>query len=107
MAQGFVYLIENTFDGKYKIGYTEGTVEERRKQLSTGSSQPLAIVFTFKTKYPHKLESYLHRAFKHKHHIGEWFSLEPEQLSSFIPMCERMENSYDFLLEQKNYFIKE
>lgn len=106
MAKGLVYLIENLFDGNYKIGYTEGNVEERRKQLLTGSSQELSVIFVFPTNYPQKLEKYLHRVFRHKHHRGEWFNLDAEHVSSFIPTCEQMEKSYNFLLENENYFIK-
>lgn len=105
MGQGYVYLMQNTGDGTYKIGFTQGKVEDRRKQLLTGSSEDLAIICEFPTKHPRKLEKYLHRIFHHERHRGEFFKLEPDQVKNFVLLCEKMEKTYDFLVEQKNYFV--
>jgi hypothetical protein len=104
MSQGYVYLIENTFDGTYKIGFTEGSVENRRKQLLTGSSQELTVVYEFPSNYVRKLEKYLHRMFKSYHYRGEWFTLDDASVKKFIPMCETAEKIFDTLVEQENYF---
>lgn len=61
---GYVYLIQNVHDGTHKIGFTENSVEERLKQLLTGSSQELRIVTYFEGKHFRKIETYLHRVFK-------------------------------------------
>lgn len=106
MDVGFVYLIENTFDGAYKIGYTKGSVENRLLQLLTGSSQEIKIVHRFQSQHFRKLEKYLHRMFHHRHQRGEWFNLTPEEVEKFIPMCERAEENFNVLVEQGNYFVK-
>ena len=105
MDDGFVYLIENTFDGTYKIGYTQGTVEDRRKQLQTGSSQELAIVSEFRSRHFRKLEKYLHRMFSHSHHRGEFFNLSTGDVAKFLTMCQKAEENFNVLTEQKNYFV--
>jgi hypothetical protein len=104
MNQGYVYLIENTFDGTYKIGFTENSVEERRKQLQTGSSQELVIVHAFPSNHARKLEIYLHRALWHFRHRGEFFVLDADTVNKFVPMCEKAEKNFDALIEHENYF---
>jgi lipid II:glycine glycyltransferase (peptidoglycan interpeptide bridge formation enzyme) len=106
MPDGFVYLIQNVYDGRYKIGFTEASVEERRKQLLTASSQDLTVVYSFQCKHHRKIEKYLHRLFKHRHQRGEWFALTEEDVKNFIMLCEKAEKNYNFLIEQKNYFIE-
>lgn len=105
MDEGFVYLIENTFDGTYKIGYTQGNVEDRRKQLQTGSSQELLIVSEFKSRHFRNLEKYLHRAFSHLHHRGEFFNLSATDVVKFLTTCQKAEENFNVLAEHKNYFV--
>jgi len=106
MPEGYVYLIQNTHDWCYKIGFTEGVVADRLKQLSTASSQELVIVNYFKCKHYRKIEKYLHRAFHHKHQRGEWFKLDEKDTAEFLKICETAEKNYEYLIENKNYFIE-
>lgn len=105
MPEGFVYLIQNVGDGAYKIGFTEGSVSDRLKQLSTASSQELLIRSYYKCQHHRKIEKYLHRAFHLKHKRGEWFALDEEDVKKFLSLCEKAEKIYEFLVEQKNYFV--
>jgi hypothetical protein len=107
MPDGFVYLIQNTYDWAYKIGFTESSVADRLKQLSTASSQELVVVNHFKCRHYRKIEKYLHRVFRHKHQRGEWFRLDEEDVKNFPLLCDKAEKNYEFLLERNNFFTDE
>jgi len=102
---GFVYLI-GEMDNKdtYKIGMTKKNIENRIKELQTGSSNELYIRSYFKTSYPYKLEKMLHRYFSHNNKINEWFTLSESQASDFLQVCEKYENILKSL--QDNPFFK-
>ena len=102
---GFVYLI-GEMDNKdiYKIGVTKKNIENRIKELQTGSSNELYIRHYFKTSYPYKLEKMLHRYFSHKNKINEWFTLSESQARDFPQICEKYENILKSL--QDNPFFK-
>lgn len=102
---GFVYLI-GEMDNKdtYKIGVTKKNIENRIKELQTGSSNELYIRSYFKTSYPYKLEKMLHRYFSHNNKINEWFTLSESQASDFLQVCEKYENILKSL--QDNPFFK-
>lgn len=89
---GFVYLI-GELDNKnnYKIGFTKKDVNERIKELQTGSSEELYLHSSFKSSYPNKLEKMLHRHFQENKKINEWFVLNEEQTKDFIKTCEKYE----------------
>lgn len=70
---GFVYLLKA--GEYYKIGMTTGTVENRLRQLQTGSPQKIKVIHTFNVDDPNKLESDLHRKYASKRITGEWFKL--------------------------------
>ena len=87
---GYVYLIgEVGNDTNYKIGSTRAKdVNNRLKQLQTGSSSELYIKESFETEYPFKLEKMLHNYFKEKNLIGEWFELSKADTEDFKEICE-------------------
>ena len=87
---GYVYLIgEVGNDTNYKIGSTRAKdVNNRLKQLQTGSSSELYIKESFETEYPFKLEKMLHNHFKEKNLIGEWFELSKADTEDFKEICE-------------------
>ena len=90
----FVYLISNIDDDNIcKIGVTKKKdIEDRKKELQTGSSNELYIRNYFETKYPYKLEKMLHRHFHDKILLNEWFKLSNEDINNFINTCNKYEN---------------
>lgn len=90
----FVYLISNIDDDNIcKIGVTKKkNIENRKKELQTGSSNELYIRNSFETKYPYKLEKMLHRHFHDKILLNEWFKLSNEDINNFINTCNKYEN---------------
>ena len=90
----FVYLISNIDDDNIcKIGVTmKKDIENRKKELQTGSSNELYIRNYFETKYPYKLEKMLHRHFHDKILLNEWFKLSNEDINNFINTCNKYEN---------------
>lgn len=102
---GFVYLI-GELDNKenYKIGVTKKDIEQRIKELQTGSSEELYIRSYFKTSHPYKLEKMLHRYFSHNNKLNEWFVLSESQAHDFPNICQKYENVLNSL--QDNPFFK-
>ena len=60
---GYVYLIEDTDNNRYKIGVTKD-LDKRLRNLQTGNSNQLKFLCAYKTNYPYRLESMLHRKFE-------------------------------------------
>ena len=70
----YVYVITNGTD--YKIGKADN-VEVRVKQLQTGSSSKLDIVYKIECYgNAYVMESLLHKKFSTFRGIGEWFTLD-------------------------------
>lgn len=105
MPLGYVYMLQNTYDETYKIGFTTKSVEARVKQLSTGAAKKIIVVQYFKSIHYKKIEKYLHRYFKHAHDRGEWFILTDEEVNNFIPVCEQVEEINNILIKRNNFFI--
>ncbi|MFW6242790.1 MAG: GIY-YIG nuclease family protein [bacterium] len=97
----FIYLIQCLESGDYKIGKTKN-IKRRLKSLQTGNSGELKVIDYFETKYPNKLEKFLHNRFSYGKKIGEWFSFSFREVSDFHNECERMEKNYDFLSKNTN-----
>ena len=55
-----VYLICDAKNNTYKIGVSKN-VDKRLKQLQTGNSNDLHLVYKIRTEYPFILESMLHK----------------------------------------------
>ena len=103
---GYVYLIgEIGNDTNYKIGSTRAKdVNNRLKQLQTGSSSELYIKESFETEYPFKLEKMLHNHFKEKNLIGEWFELSKADTETFKRICEDKTMVIESLKDNPFYF---
>ena len=103
---GYVYLIgEVGNDTNYKIGSTRAKdVNNRLKQLQTGSSSELYIKESFETEYPFKLEKMLHNHFKEKNLIGEWFELSKADTEAFKEICEDKTMVIESLKNNPFYF---
>jgi Meiotically up-regulated gene 113 len=66
-----IYFISNSIN--VKIGYTSRPVEERLRELQTGSDRELTLLATMPGEKED--EQYLHCKFRHLHERGEWFKL--------------------------------
>lgn len=71
---GKVYLLKaGEF---YKIGVTQGAIENRVRALQTGSPYPIEIIHVIKAQNPYALEAQLHVDYANKRRQGEWFELD-------------------------------
>lgn len=102
-----VYLIcaEMNNEKLYKIGYTRRPVEKRIKELKTGNAADFYIVDSFKSKWGTKIESQVHRIFKHKKVNGEWFDLSDDDVKWFNGICSRINDNLE-IVSQSLYFLE-
>ena len=100
-----IYLI-NGDENRYKIGITsEKRLSGRVKQLQTGASCELRLVFSYNTKYASIIEKVLHRELEHKRLVGEWFELTNEDVFTFKERCSTIEKNLKLLKDAENPFI--
>ena len=95
---GKIYLIESNTNGfiTYKIGKTTRNVKKRIKELSTGNSGELSVVFEFESENVNELERVLHRQFVHRRLNGEWFNDELD-ITKFIEACHIYEKAIQLI----------
>ena len=93
-----VYLLKSDYTGYYKIGVSKNTAK-RVKQLQTGSSENIEIMFTFKTDIPFKVETALHNFFSIHKVNREWYNLPLEDHLDFMSLCEKTERNLKLVLE--------
>lgn len=101
---GYVYLIEDTDNNRYKIGVTKD-LDKRLRNLQTGNSNQLKFLCAYKTNYPYRLESMLHRKFEQYREINEWFNLPKDIVFDFHSTCWRL-NQIVLSLKDNPYFAK-
>jgi hypothetical protein len=99
-----VYLLNK--DDYYKIGFTRKDPMQRIKQLNTGSTSAISLVYVFTTKYPSKLEASLHRKYKQKKAFGEWYRLSHQDVCNFLKECNNLTHIFETLNENP-YWQKE
>lgn len=80
-----VYFIEAVGTNKVKIGFTDGPVENRLKQLQTGCPVPLAVRAVVEGDL--RAEGRFHLRFAHLKQEGEWFEIGPD-LARFMDLAE-------------------
>jgi len=86
--------LENTV---YKIGVTKQKVENRIKQLQTGSDKKLETVKTFESNFAYSVERNLHKIFNHKRINREWFKLDENDVTTFLLLCQKFEHNFNTL----------
>lgn len=93
--KGYVYLLKSyneDLGDVYKIGVSKNKIEERLRNLRTGNPNEIKVVCIYETKVKNtKLESRLHRRFKHYLVKGEWYNLSEEDVNNFAYICEQLE----------------
>ena len=88
---GYVYLIHDLYNNTYKIGVTNNLVK-RMNSLQTGNVCKLKLIESFKTDYPYRLETMLHRSLEQYRENNEWFSLPEDIVYDFYETCSKMNN---------------
>ena len=73
MNECYVYVLLDAA-GKYKIGHTKN-IERRRRQLQTGNSGELKILYARCFSNCSNAEATIHAIFAAQRKRGEWFSL--------------------------------
>jgi hypothetical protein len=107
MKSGTVYLINEESTNNYKIGITTAKkVEDRIKQLQTGSSNKLVLVHKFESDFLNKLETTLHSMFSSKRKEGEWFEFTEKDVENYKDRIKITEDKFKFLSENNSYFKK-
>lgn len=97
---GYVYLICDPSNDTFKIGVTKKKdIKERIRKLQTGNSTELFISSYYECEYPFRLEKLLHTRFHNKREVGEWFSLEANDIYNFTNICKELEK---IILSLKN-----
>lgn len=78
-SESVYFIREHTTDsdaGYVKIGYSDTSIESRRRSLQSGNPRPLVTMFAAKGSV--QLERLLHRTLSHVRGSGEWFVWGPE-----------------------------
>jgi predicted GIY-YIG superfamily endonuclease len=95
----FLYLIKNIDNSTYKIGVSKNP-STRIKQLQTGNASKLEIIHIFKTTFPYKIESSLHRKYSLQNIHNEWFEMSSIDIEDFLNECERLDKVFHILNEK-------
>lgn len=104
-SNGFVYLIADYDNNAYKIGASRNCTTKRMKQLQTGNSNELTLLYTYKTEFPYRLETILHNRFKHKQIQNEWFALDNYDIKNFDKICEDINKTIQ-IMKDNPFFSK-
>lgn len=84
------YCVYFITDGEYvKIGIA-ASLPNRMKQLQTGNARKLKAIYIINAETQIdalKIEGELHKEFKEKQCIGEWFNIKEE---SIFPICRKL-----------------
>lgn len=86
-TQGYIYLIEAP-NGLYKLGRAQ-CPERRLKELQYHSPVRLTLVYSLRCQDAVKAEYILHKVFKEKRSHGEWFALDPEDITFLVSRLGR------------------
>lgn len=90
---GYVYLllvIDEWYNEYYKIGITKNDPIKRIKNLQTGNSNKIDLLYYYQSFNYKKIEKNLHTRFilKKTDSNNEWFKLESDDVISFIEYCK-------------------
>jgi hypothetical protein len=100
-----IYLINQEGTNYYKIGITKKNPELRAKELQIGNAEKLNFIVSFVTAHGFKMEAAVHARYKLQQVNSEWFELTDEEVSMFIDVCTKLEESITFLKNSGNPFI--
>lgn len=100
----YIYLIQSLDNGYYKIGVSKNPLK-RLKQLKTGNSSELKLIYTYPSKYAHKIEKTIHNLFLYSKKEGEWFDICISEVTTFNDKCKKIEENINILKRNGNVFI--
>lgn len=104
MYMSRIYLLANDEWTQFKIGITKKTASERIKGLQTGNGSEITVIKEYKTNNARRIESHLHRLYKSKRLVGEWFDLDDDDINNFIDVCANIETSINYLKEHNPFY---
>lgn len=90
-----VYLLKNQED-HYKIGYSTRPARQRIKELETGSSSSIWLIYEFKSDYARKIEAALqsfYSSYKSEGGGKEWFNLPHDEALKFEERAKKIEDN--------------
>ena len=90
---GYVYLICDPSNDRFKIGVTRDKVNKRIKKLQTGNACELFVRDIYETPWPFRLETMLHNKYNQKRILNEWFELDIHDVTTFQETCRRLEDN--------------
>jgi len=96
----YIYLIKSKQSQLYKIGIT-GNIIKRMKNLQTGNSEDLILIYKYQTKNYNKLEKALHNRYSHLKINREWFMFDINIECNFLNDCKLIDNNLNFLENNK------
>lgn len=99
-----IYLIENEDNKHIKIGIGKNP-KQRIKQLQTGSSAKLKLLYQREVEFASKVESMLHIDYLDYRVHGEWFSLEGFDFQDIDNKITLYEKNFIALKSGNNPFI--
>ena len=103
--KGYVYLICDPQQNRYKVGVTKGTIEHRIDELQTGNSTELHITNYHETNYPFRVEKMMHSKLQQYRVHGEWFELPDDVVFKFKEYCNKCEETIE-ALKDNPFFAK-
>jgi len=99
-----VYIIKNVENEHIKIGIGFNA-SKRLKQLQTGSSSKLELVYEREVEYASRVEKALHSIYSIFRVHGEWFQIPDLNVKEFDSRITLYENNFIILNENENPFI--
>ena len=79
MDKKYLYLVKEAFRGLVKIGIT-ANLYARFAAMQTGCPQDLRLIAYAELQDAELHEATLHNRFAEKHHRGEWFELDEDDI---------------------------
>lgn len=95
VTKGYVYVIKQTGEHLYKIGYTKNSdITKRLSQLQTGNPYRLEIVGSFQCR-GQATAKVIHSLFSEQCKIGEWYTLSSQEVKNILdPNWRTSENIF-------------
>lgn len=82
---GIIYfLYEDEITDMFKIGMTTRSVKQRIRNLQTGNSKNIREYTSLKCDDVRFAETFIHKMFQSKRHIGEWFRIDKTEIDQLV-----------------------
>ena len=101
--EGFLYLMVEDSRKLIKIGVSKNPPKREQQLNTTKIPFKVRLIKQIQTPYYKQAEKYLHRLY-HNHNVeGEWFSLEPEEITCLMLLTP---DHIDELLNRKKIAVR-